>query len=507
MICCSARRPKRQLFVRKDHVTGANFLSATEGEPFNPSPNAVLILTLRMGFGHLRIAHAVASWLDGREAYVYDLLATDTPESESLKRYEWIYSKFSKVASASGGPIEWAFDKFLTSGDASAQCVCASPATDCPPSSLPASVPSSLTSPALGRNKLRDVALRLKPLTDGIPLDITVVATHAVAGHIAVEAGFRKVINLVVDNYAQHFNAVPGAINAVQAGALGAAYAKLGYQTVLAGHWADRRSAEGIHSDTARRMKRIHSKAPRRVVIAIGGAGAQATFVIERQHSQNALLGSARARPLRLLEAHLAVLVAYYSPGRVPMGPQSLPRCSSRPPPRSPIPLPLDRPGAAGSAAARDGGQDLARRPQLRRCEGNAGAFAAARRRQKSCRATTPQRLQPATCNLHPAACHCAVRPYLRNAAAQHERSTEHARTSNAAHPPPAAHTPHTRRAHAAACSLAADADSGGSDAAQGRRGTGGRRMGQHLADLGQAVWSDALDSARDRLLRLLWAA
>jgi hypothetical protein len=63
------------------------------------------------------------------------------------------------------------------------------------------------------------VALRLKPLTDGIPLDITVVATHAVAGHIAVEAGFRKVINLVVDNYAQHFNAVPGAINAVQADA------------------------------------------------------------------------------------------------------------------------------------------------------------------------------------------------------------------------------------------------------------------------------------------------
>jgi len=251
MICCSARRPKRQLFVKRDHVTGANFLSATDGEPFNPSPNAVLILTLRMGFGHLRIAHAVASWLDGREAYVYDLLGTDTPESESLKRYEWIYSKFSKVASASGGPIEWAFDKFLTSGDASAQ------------------------------NKLRDVALRLKPLTDGIPLDITVVATHAVAGHIAVEAGFRKVINLVVDNYAQHFNAVPGAINAVQAGALGAAYAKLGYQTVLAGHWADRRSAEGIHTDTARRMKRIHSKAVRRLVIAIGGAGAQATFVIE----------------------------------------------------------------------------------------------------------------------------------------------------------------------------------------------------------------------------------
>ena len=152
MICCSARRPKRQLYVKRDHVTGANFLSATDGEPFNPSPNAVLILTLRMGFGHLRIAHAVASWLDGREAYVYDLLATDTPESESLKRYEWIYSKFSKVASASGGPIEWAFDKFLTSGDASAQCVPA-----CPPPARPAPTrrarPPRSLSAALGQEQ------------------------------------------------------------------------------------------------------------------------------------------------------------------------------------------------------------------------------------------------------------------------------------------------------------------------------------------------------------------
>ena len=49
------------MYWEKDIVTGARFLSSTEGEPFNPTPNAVLILTLRMGFGHLRIAHACAS--------------------------------------------------------------------------------------------------------------------------------------------------------------------------------------------------------------------------------------------------------------------------------------------------------------------------------------------------------------------------------------------------------------------------------------------------------------
>jgi len=125
IICCSARKARRQLYHAKDPVTGASFLSATDGEPFNPTPQAVLILTLRMGFGHLRIAHACASWLDNREAYVYDLLAADSPEAESLRRYEWFYSKFSKVASSTGGPIEWAFDKLLLSGDASAQCAAA----------------------------------------------------------------------------------------------------------------------------------------------------------------------------------------------------------------------------------------------------------------------------------------------------------------------------------------------------------------------------------------------
>lgn len=250
IICCSARKQKRVFHYSTDPVTGSVFLTA-DGEAFNPSPNAVLVLTLRMGFGHLRIAHAVGSWLQDREAYIYDLLAMDSPEAESLRRYEWAYSKFSRLASRTGGPVEWVFDQMLTSGNSSAQ------------------------------SYTREVALKLKPLTEGIPLDITVIATHAVAGHIAVEAGFRKVINLVVDNYAQHFNAVPGAINAVQAGALGAAYAKLGYQTVLAGHWCDKRMVDGIHSDTARRMKRIRANAPRRLVISVGGAGAQDAFMVQ----------------------------------------------------------------------------------------------------------------------------------------------------------------------------------------------------------------------------------
>lgn len=121
VVCCSARRNKRELFYSRDPVTGAKFITS-EGEPFKPTPGAVLVLTLRMGFGHLRIAHAMASWLEDREYYVYDLLAVSTPETKQLTRIEWFYSTMSRMAAASGGPVEWAWDRLLMGGNTSAQC-------------------------------------------------------------------------------------------------------------------------------------------------------------------------------------------------------------------------------------------------------------------------------------------------------------------------------------------------------------------------------------------------
>ena len=94
--CCSSRKSKRELFWAPDPVVGGRFLMPS-GEPFQPSPNAILVLTLRMGFGHLRIAHAMSSWLDEQEAYTYDLLQSQTPETDRLRRIEWFYSKASRI--------------------------------------------------------------------------------------------------------------------------------------------------------------------------------------------------------------------------------------------------------------------------------------------------------------------------------------------------------------------------------------------------------------------------
>ena len=129
--CCSARSKKRELFYSRDPVTGAKFITS-DGEPFKPTPGAVIVLTLRMGFGHLRIAHAMASWLEDREYYVYDLLAVSTPETKQLTRIEWFYSTMSRVAADSGGPVEWAWDQLLMGGNTSAQCALPDPRPPAP---------------------------------------------------------------------------------------------------------------------------------------------------------------------------------------------------------------------------------------------------------------------------------------------------------------------------------------------------------------------------------------
>ena len=88
-------------------------------------------------------------------------------------------------------------------------------------------------------------AEHLKPLLAALPRDTPIVATHSLVGLIAVAcgksqansnelgptrharllfylgvvvpSGFTRVINLVIDNHAQWFIVVPGAINLVQA--------------------------------------------------------------------------------------------------------------------------------------------------------------------------------------------------------------------------------------------------------------------------------------------------
>ena len=49
-----------------------------------------------------------------------------------------------------------------------------------------------------------------------VPKDTPIIASHCLVGLLAVACGFKRVVNLVIDNHAQYFIVVPGAINLVQ---------------------------------------------------------------------------------------------------------------------------------------------------------------------------------------------------------------------------------------------------------------------------------------------------
>jgi hypothetical protein len=49
-----------------------------------------------------------------------------------------------------------------------------------------------------------------------VPKDTPIITSHCLVGLLAVACGFKRVVNLVIDNHAQYFIVVPGAINLVQ---------------------------------------------------------------------------------------------------------------------------------------------------------------------------------------------------------------------------------------------------------------------------------------------------
>ncbi len=94
-------------------------------------PDPLVIGTIRMGFGHHRIAYAACSWAlhadedamqksVDRTTYFHDLLNIDSPEADLIKATDAVYSKMSRITSNLGGVIEKMWGKAMLSGDGDA---------------------------------------------------------------------------------------------------------------------------------------------------------------------------------------------------------------------------------------------------------------------------------------------------------------------------------------------------------------------------------------------------
>ena len=229
----------------------------------------LVIGTIRMGFGHHRIAYAAASWAraatedkEAGDTYFHDLLNIDSEEADLIKSADAFYSKMSRITSNFGGPIEKLWGKAMLKGDGDALRI------------------TGL------------MAVQLRPLLKGMPTDTPIIATHSLVALAAVACGFTNVINLVIDNHAQFFVVVPQCLNLVQGPVNYQSFLRMGVEPEnleLAGHWIPRDLVENIPDDCERRVERALSgfdgqggeRKPRRILIPVGGAGAQRAFIVK----------------------------------------------------------------------------------------------------------------------------------------------------------------------------------------------------------------------------------
>jgi len=157
-------------------------------------------------------------------------------------------------------------------------------------------------------------AENLLPLLLSIPKDTPLISTHCFVGLIAVALGFTNVINLVIDNHAQWFIVVPGAHNLVQGPSNYHSLLRMGVpaeQLQLAGHWIPKDLVDGIDADCNARIKRAEKRAPIRILIPVGGAGAQKTFVSTFLRALKGLVAEGRVELMLNAGDHEHMRVAF----------------------------------------------------------------------------------------------------------------------------------------------------------------------------------------------------
>jgi hypothetical protein len=69
----------------------------------------VVVATIRMGFGHHRLAYSACSWAlsKGYTTIFHDLIHIESEESKLVGSADTIYSKMSRLSTEIGGPVEY----------------------------------------------------------------------------------------------------------------------------------------------------------------------------------------------------------------------------------------------------------------------------------------------------------------------------------------------------------------------------------------------------------------
>ena len=230
---------------------------AGAGEP-------VVIGTIRMGFGHYRIAMAMASAARalGKTPYWFDVMGFPKTTATKLVAFQnRLYSAGSRMSQKVAPFDNLVWEPMNSEGFRK-----------------------------LSYNASDQKCTELMvPVYRDLPRDVPFIGTHAWPSQAAVHAGLTHVVNAIPDNWPMALHLAEGSLHTVQTQS-----AYLGYRMlrgmdperqlvpmpsesiVCTGHYIDHELVQNIETDCAARCERMKKGKPMRFLLSVGGAGAQA---------------------------------------------------------------------------------------------------------------------------------------------------------------------------------------------------------------------------------------
>ncbi|MBQ1818330.1 MAG: hypothetical protein II124_06815 [Clostridia bacterium] len=222
--------------------------------------NPLIVGNIRMGFGHYRIALAIASCARhmGRTPLWLDLASFDSTGSKMIRSQNDLYSLGSKLSQKIGLFNKLVWEPMNSEGF------------------------RKITYNAADQKNSE----LLVPLFCDLPKDTPYVGTHVWPSQAAVHAGLTHVVNAIPDNWPMGLHLAEGSIHTVQT-----PFAYMGYKKLngmakyplkpmpdgslyRVGHYIDHELVSNIEADCAARTERMNSGEPVRFLMTVGGAGA-----------------------------------------------------------------------------------------------------------------------------------------------------------------------------------------------------------------------------------------
>ena len=259
-----------------------DILRTDQGEPI-VKEQAVICSTIRMGFGHYRIAMAGASCARamGFTPYWLDLLAIPGITTDVIN---WCNTQLQPLFAASPN---------------GAGCSTSMSGSRSPPANPPCRSCRRFLNACIAawpwrflKTNVKDYKMSelFRNLYRALPSDMPVLTSHMWNCMGAVAGGMTNVVDMMFDNWPMAFQLTEGAKHGVQSPS-----GYYGFRTMrgfdehkatilkpmppealfYTGHHVDHETRREHRGDCAARLRRMRNKEPRRLLVTMGGAGAQ----------------------------------------------------------------------------------------------------------------------------------------------------------------------------------------------------------------------------------------